>query len=396
LLYAANRVNTFDLLEALIQEWCIMGKETLKKQVIELFESADIYPNRDRPWDIQIHNPDFYSRVLNGGSLALGESYMDGWWDCNSLDQFFEQITRAKLEDKVKSNLQLLSRFIILKFANLQTKKNAFNIAKTHYNLGNTLFEIMLDSRLIYSCAYWKNADNLEDAQLHKLDLICKKLLLAPGMRLLDIGCGFGALAIHAAKNYGADVVGITVSKEQYDIATQRAQGLPVKIQLSDYRDLEGRFDRVVSVGMFEHVGPLNYREYMQKAHDCLTEDGLFLLHTIGSNTSNVETDAWINKYIFPNSVLPSVTQISEAFKTLFIMEDWHNFGADYDKTLMAWRSNFEQGWDMLKADYDERFYRMWCYYLSSCAGLFRAREIQLWQIVLSKHGVEGGYQSLR
>jgi len=373
-----------------------MRKGSIKKQVIKLLESANIDPNGKNPWDIQIHHPDFYSRVLEGGSLALGESYMDGWWDCKSLDQFFARVIGAKLDEKVKSNFWLLSQLFFLKYANLQTKKRAFKIAEAHYNLGNGLFKTMLDSRMLYSCGYWKNAADLEEAQLNKLDLICQKLSLAPGMDLLDIGCGFGALAIHAAKNYGVKVVGITVSKEQYDIAIQQCAGLPIELYLQDYRDIDGRFDRIVSIGMFEHVGPLNYRAYMQKVHDSLTQDGLFLLHTIGSNTSNVNTDPWIDKYIFPNSVLPSVTQIAEAFNRLFILEDWHNFGADYDKTLMAWEANFEQGWDELRADYDERFYRMWHYYLCSCAGLFRARQAQLWQIVLSKKGVAGGYQSLR
>lgn len=373
-----------------------MHETTLKSQVVELLKLANIEVNGDNPWDIQIHNSEFYPRILKGGSLALGESYMDGWWDCKSLDQFFARIIYANLENKIKSDFWLLSHIFFLKFINTQTRRRAFKIAEAHYNLGNELFQLMLDSRMNYSCGYWKNASNLEEAQLNKLDLICKKLLLTPGMRLLDIGCGFGGMAIHAAKHYGVSVVGVTVSKEQYALAKERSAGLPIELYLQDYREIKGRFDRIVSIGMFEHVGPLNYRQYMRKAHDSLTEDGLFLLHTIGSNTTNVHTDPWISKYIFPNSVLPSITQISEAFKDLFIMEDWHNFGSDYDKTLMAWLTNFEQSWSKIEVNYDERFYRMWRYYLSACAGLFRVRQAQLWQVVLSKRGVKGGYPSIR
>jgi cyclopropane-fatty-acyl-phospholipid synthase len=265
-----------------------------------------------------------------------------------------------------------------------------------HYDLGNRLFEAMLDSRMNYTCGYWKNAKNLDEAQLHKLELTCQKLLLKPGMRMLDIGCGFGALAKYAAENYGVKVVGVTISKEQRDYAQQNCAGLPVEIRFQDYRDVNEKFDRIASLGMFEHVGHLNYRTYMNVANKCLSDDGIFLLHTIGSKVSSVASDEWISKYIFPNGMLPSIPQIGNAAEGLFVMEDWHNFGADYDKTLMAWYANFNHHWDQLKSYYDERFYRMWKYYLLSCAGLFRARYTQLWQIVFTKQGILGGYQSPR
>jgi len=171
---------------------------------------------------------------------------------------------------------------------------------------------------------------------------------------------------------------------------------LPIELRLQDYRDVHETFDHVISLGMFEHVGYKNYRTYMEVASRCLKDDGLFLLHTIGGNMSVTHTDPWIERYIFPNSMLPSLAQIGKAIEKIFVMEDWHNFGADYDKTLMAWFHNFNKHWDTLKGKHGDRFYRMWKFYLLASAGGFRARKNQLWQIVLSKNGVPGGYASIR
>ena len=357
---------------------------------------ADIKIDGDKPWDMTIHNPKLYSRILQQGSLGLGEAYMDGWWDSPSLDQFFYKLLRAELDKKVTLSWPVLFSILKAKLINLQSKDRAFEIGEHHYDLGNDLFTLMLDKHMIYSCGYWKNAKNIDDAQEKKLDLICQKLQLKPGMSMLDIGCGWGGLAYWAAKNYGVKVTGITVSKEQAKFAQEFCKDLPVKIIVQDYRDLNKTFDRIASVGMFEHVGCKNYKEFMHVAHRCLKDDGLFLLHTIGGDTSVSSSDPWIGKYIFPNSMLPSVAQISNTIEGLFTMEDWHNFSADYDKTLMAWFDRFNNSWDTLKSKYDDRFYRMWKYYLLSCAGLFRARKIQLWQIVLAKNGVPGGYDSIR
>jgi cyclopropane-fatty-acyl-phospholipid synthase len=221
---------------------------------------------------------------------------------------------------------------------------------------------------------------------------VCKKINLQPGQRVLDIGCGWGSFAQYAAEEYGAEVVGITVSKEQVELGRERCKGLPVEIRLQDYREINEPFDHIISLGMIEHVGSKNYRTYMQTAHRCLKDNGIFLLHTIGSNRSVRTTDPWIEKYIFPNSQLPSIRQLALAAEGLFVMEDWQNFGVHYDKTLMAWYQNFDTGWDELKSTYSERFYRMWTYYLLSCAGSFRARKNQLWQIVFSKQGIPGGF----
>jgi cyclopropane-fatty-acyl-phospholipid synthase len=369
---------------------------SMKTTVQDLIAPAGIKINSNNPWDIQVHNPRFYAKVLAGGSLALGESYMAGWWDCRSLDQFFDRILRIRLDRKVRSKKQLLSAAIRAKLMNMQSRSRAFEIGKRHYDIGNDLYKAMLDKRMVYSCGYWKNAKTLDQAQEAKLDLICRKIGLKKGMRVLDIGCGWGSFARFAAEKYDAEVVGITVSKEQAVLARERCKGLPVEIRLQDYRKLNEKFDHIISIGMFEHVGYKNYRTYMKVARRCLKPQGLFLLHTIGGNTSVHSTDPWINKYIFPNSLIPSVKQISTAAEGLFVMEDWHSFGPDYDKTLMAWHRNFTKNWDKLKHNYDKRFYRMWVYYLLACAGTFRARKNQLWQIVLSKNGVGKGYKSIR
>jgi len=370
--------------------------EKLKKTAEGILSLAGIEINGTHPWDIHVHNDNFYRRVLTQGSLGLGESYMDAWWDCEKLDQFIYRILRANLEDKVKQNWKLLLSVLVARIFNIQSKRRAFQIGEKHYDLGNDLFKNMLDERMVYSCAYWKSAHTLDEAQENKLDLICQKIGLQSGMRILDIGCGWGSFAKYAAEKYGVTVVGITVSKKQVALGKILCRGFPVEIRLQDYRDVNESFDHIVSLGMIEHVGYKNYRTYMRCVHKCLKDDGLFLLHTIGGNESVTSPEPWTNKYIFPNGLLPSIKQIGAAIEGLFVMEDWHNFSVDYDRTLMAWHRNFENSWDTVKLHYDERFYRMWRYFLLSSAGSFRARKNQLWQIVLSKRGVLGGYTSIR
>ncbi|ATA22007.1 cyclopropane-fatty-acyl-phospholipid synthase [Gibbsiella quercinecans] len=362
----------------------------------EMLSMAGIAINGSRPFDIKVKNPDFFKRVLQEGSLGLGESYMDGWWECERLDVFFQRVINAGLERKLPHHLKDTLRIATARLVNLQSKKRAWIVGKEHYDLGNDLFTLMLDPYMQYSCAYWKDAKTLEQAQEAKLQLICEKLQLQPGMRLLDIGCGWGGLSAYAAKNFGVSVVGVTISAEQQKLAQARCAGLDVKILLQDYRDLQQQFDRIVSVGMFEHVGPKNYRTYFNVVERNLKPDGLFLLHTIGSNRTDMNVDPWINKYIFPNGCLPSVTQIAHASEGHFVMEDWHNIGADYDRTLMAWYERFQQAWPQLAARYSERLERMFSYYLNACAGAFRARDIQLWQVVFSPKGVAGGIRVAR
>lgn len=367
-----------------------------KDIIKQLLSQSGIEIGGNNPWDISVNNDDFYKRVLASGSLGLGESYMDSWWECRQLDEFFYRILLVDIESQVRKNWVLLTGALKARVLNLQSKKRAFQVGERHYDIGNDLFKKMLDKRMTYSCAYWQRANSLDEAQEHKLELICRKLGLQPGMKLLDIGCGWGGLAKYAAEKYQVEVVGVTVSGEQVELARTLCKNLPIQIRLQDYRDVDGKFDRVVSVGMIEHAGYKNYRTFMELAHRCLSNGGLLLLQTIGGIQSRKSVDPWINKYIFPNGMLPSIRQLGKAGEGLFVMEDWHSFGADYDKTLMVWCRNFENSWDELKAHYDERFRRMWRYYLLSCAGSFRARKNQLWQIVLSKDGISGGYQSVR
>lgn len=368
----------------------------MRDTVQGLLDEADVRIDGDRPWDIQVHESQFYRRVLSGGSIALGESYVDGWWDCEALDRFFYRILRAHIPEKARTSWKTWAYGLRARLFNLQSRSRAEQVGKEHYDLGNDLFERMLDPRMVYSCGYWREADTLAEAQTAKLDLACRKLGLEPGMRVLDIGCGWGSFAKYAAKAYGVEVLGITISEEQRKLASERTEGLDVEIRFQDYRELEETFDRIVSIGMFEHVGYKNYPTYMEVVRRCLAEDGLSLLHTIGSRTSEKSGDPWMEKYIFPNGMLPSVRQIADASEGKLVVEDWHNFGVDYDRTLMAWYENFLEHWDELDDEYGERFYRMWVYNLLMNAGAFRARWNQLWQIVLSVDGVEGGYRSVR
>lgn len=362
------------------------------KTLARLLEHADIRIGGTRPWDMQLSQPQVPERVLSLGSLGLGEAYMDNAWNAEQLDEFFNRILRAHLDQKVKP-LRLAFHSLRARLINLQNMQRAWKVGQFHYDLGNDFYQAMLDPRMTYTCGYWAGATNLQDAQEAKLDLICRKLELRPGMRLLDIGCGWGSLMGFAAEHYGVRSVGVTISREQSAWAKKTYKGLPVEFRLQDYRLVDEPFDRIASVGMFEHVGRKNLRTYMEVAQRCLTEDGLFLLHTIGKNERDSFPDPWIDKYIFPNGDLPSISQIGDAVEGLFVVEDLHNFGADYDKTLMAWHANFEAAWPCFKDRLGNRFYRMWRYYLLSCAGAFRSRDIQLWQWVLSRDGVVGGYR---
>ncbi|MFH1830303.1 MAG: cyclopropane fatty acyl phospholipid synthase [Pseudomonadota bacterium] len=353
----------------------------------ELLCSAGIAVGSDNPWDIRVHNKKSYKRYLCEGALGLGESYMDGWWDCDALDEFIAKLVSANIEEKAKGNWKIALHVLKGRFFNLQTKTRAYEVGKRHYDIGNDLYKAMLDERMLYTCGYWKEANTLAQAQEAKLELVCKKIGLRPGMKVLELGCGWGSFAKYAAEKYGAHVTGITVSKEQVELGTQMCKGLPVDLRLEDYRGVEGKYDAIISIGILEHVGYKNYRTYMETVDRCLKDDGIAFIHTIGANACSTIVNAWFDKYIFPNSMLPSIAQIGKAMNKLFVMEDWHNFGPDYDKTLMAWYHNFERAWPQLKHRYDERFYRMWRFYLLSCAGAFRSRRQQLWQIVMTKTG---------
>ncbi len=358
-----------------------------KRVVKEMLSSIGVEIGGSNPWDIRVKDEGMYARVLSDKNLGLGESYMDGWWECSRLDEFIHRLLKGRLDQKVSGGVRLLFPYLQAKLLNQQSKSRSQVVAERHYDLGNDLFLSFLDPYNQYSCAYFNGTDDLASAQRNKLELICRKLGVTEKQSVLDIGFGWGGLAKYAAEKYGCAVTGVNISQEQVRYAKEFCKDLPITILHCDYREVNGSFDKIVSVGMFEHVGPKNYRIFMETAHRNLTDCGLFLLHTIGRNDTNASCDPWINKYIFPNGKLPSTAQISKAAEGLFVVEDLHNLGPHYDKTLMAWHANFQSAWPVLKERYDERFKRMWEYYLLSCAGAFRARDIQLWQLVFTKCG---------
>lgn len=353
--------------------------------------------NGPAPHDPQIHDERVYRRVTMWGSLGLGDSYMDGWWDAQALDVFIAKIVGRDAEYTFGSTINLLAA-LRDKFLNLQSVQRAFRVAEHHYDLGNTLYEHMLGESMGYSSGYYKTgARDLTEAQYAKFDLVCTTLGLTKGMKVLEIGCGWGTFAAYAAKKYGVEVVGVTVSKEQLAYAQERCAGLPVTFYFGDYRTLprnyDGAFDRVVSIEMVEAVGIQNLDAYMDVARRVLVRDGMFLMQAI---VGSGEPDPWISTRIFPNGVLPTMTQLARAAEGRFRIFHVESFGTDYDKTLMAWDERFRAAWDTIKKSsddkgntlYDERFYRMWRYYLMVCAGLFRSQKITVSQILFTKEGV--------
>lgn len=348
---------------------------------------AGIAINGNNPWDIRVHDTRFYRRVLSEQALGLGESYMDGWWDCDQLDECITKIALTGLQSRVSGNWKIKLHSLRSRIFNLQRSSRAFQIGEKHYDLSNELYRAMLDKRMNYTCAYWKNGQDLDQAQETKLELVCKKIGVEPGMKILELGCGWGSFARYAAEKYGAQVLGVTVSRKQVELGEQLCRDLNVELRLQDYREVKGEFDSVISIGIMEHVGYKNYRTYMEVVDRTLRQGGIAFIHTIGRNDKATTTNPWIDKYIFPNGMLPSLSQLTGPMEKLFVVEDLHNIGPHYDKTLMAWYANFEKAWPELSSQFDERFFRMWRYYLLSSAGGFRSRDTQLWQIVMTRQG---------
>jgi cyclopropane-fatty-acyl-phospholipid synthase len=355
----------------------------------DLLAHADIHLDGDRPWDIQIHDDRLWTRILRDGSLGFGESFVDGWWDSAALDQTIDRLCRAHLRDHVKDSWVLIAHAVKARLLNMQSTTRSVGNGQHHYDIGNDLYEAMLDPRMLYTCAYWHGADNLDDAQTRKLELVATKIGLKPGMKILDLGCGWGGFAAYAAER-GATVTGFTVSAEQVRWAKAKYAHLPVSavdFRQEDYRNATGSYDAVVSIGLMEHVGPKNYRGYFELVDRVLAPGGVAFVHTIGGNKTTTHIEPWFDRYIFPNAVLPTLAAIVSAAQGLFIVEDVHNIGEHYDPTLMAWWKNFDAAWPKLEARYGKAFYRMWKYYLLACAGGFRARETQLFQLVFTRQG---------
>ena len=370
-----------------------------KTIVSEALSAAGIRIDGPDTWDLQVLDNRFYDHVLAKGTLGFGESYMQGWWECAAIDQLIDRALSRGLKERA-TRLQARLTLLRLRLFNLQAVGTSQRVAQVHYDLGNELFARMLGPTMTYSCAYWPAAATLDEAQDAKHELICNKLGLEQHHRLLDIGCGWGRLLAHAHERTKCRGRGVTISEPQWRYATRATRGMPIEIARVDYRDpaVGGarEFDRIASVGMFEHVGVRNYRAYFERVASLLADDGLFLLHTIG-NARSSGVDPWIDKYIFPNSLTPCIGDFAAHIDDLFVMEDWHCFRHDYDRTLMAWAHNFENYARSAEFPFDRQFYRMWRYYLYSFAGGFRAgSSLQLWQIVLSKNGTRGGYRCVR
>lgn len=433
-----------------------------KDIVVKVLARADVVIGGDRPFDIVVHNPKLYHRVIRDGSMGLGEAFMEGWWDTKdfyALDVFFERVLKSDLEYYLPNNATDWYNVFKAKMFNPQTKKLSKKVGMQHYDIGNAFFEAMLGKYMQYSCAYWecyepavagstasdgainghviqqnggstRSGDHsqcsvsvsesgslgraglqkrrilsLDEAQFTKLRMIGDKLNLREGMEVLDVGCGWGGLAHFLSETYKVKVTGITISEEQRKCAAARVKDCPnVTILKQDYRDMnfDKKFDRIVSVGMFEHVGPQNYDTYFKHMRRLLNDkdpEAVFLLHTIGSKITKESADQWYLKYIFPGGCLPSVANIGKNIEKYFVMEDWHNFGSFYGKTLLAWRKNFLRAWNASqekRKEGSEIFFRMFYYYLSSSAGAFKARDLQLWQVILSPSGVDGYVDAVR
>ena len=360
-----------------------------------LLAGVGVTINGNEPTSIRVHDERLWDRVIAQRQLGFGEAYMDGWWDCDQMDEMLTRVIAGDLLGEIRPSVRVVAQVLRSNLVNLQTKKRAETNARHHYDIGNDLYQRMLDPRMVYSCAYWQNATTLDDAQVAKLDLICRKLGLEPGMKVLDIGCGWGGFLRYAAEHYGVSGVGITPAPQQVSIATERTAHLPIEIRQVDYRDVTGTFDRIVSVGMMEHVGPKNLRAFFDVCNARLVPGGLMLHHLIGGLVSKNHSDPFFDRYIFPGGVLPSMAQFSGASEPDWVIEDMHNFGPDYDRTLMAWHDNIESRWSEIPT-YDERFKRMWKFYLLGSAAGFRSRSLQLWQYVMRRKGTLPRYTPVR
>jgi cyclopropane-fatty-acyl-phospholipid synthase len=369
---------------------------TEKDRIIGLLKDAGVSVNGPNPWDIRIHDERLWTRLFAQGSLGLGEAYMDGWWDADDLAEFFNKVLVGRVAEKLKITPNLIWQIAQAKLLNMQSVERSRRVAQMHYSETDA-YRASLDDRMTGSCGYWpEGVTNVNQAQEAKLDLVCRKIGLKAGQKVWDIGCGWGAFMGFAAEKYGANCVGVTVSPDQAAYGRERYKDLPVEFRVQDYREFDGKIDHVVSMGMFEHVGHKNYRTHFEKARSVIKDDGLFMMHTIGSQWSTDTIEPWLEKYIFPGGVIPSMAQIGKAIDGLWSVVDVHNIGPHYDKTLVAWYDNFNAKWKKDRTPEEERFFRLWKYYLLCCAGGFRARILQVWQFVLSPTGVPEGYKFAR
>lgn len=377
-----------------------------KALVTAKLAQAGITINGTNPWDLIVKDDRFYARTAIGGSLGLGDSYAEGLITCEDIGALQQRWIAADTHPPgprwPRNPAEAWIRLKML-MSNQQNIERSRDVGKFHYDIGNDLYRRMLGPTMAYSCGYWAgikyatDALALDQAQRNKYQIICEKLNLRWGMRVLEIGCGSGGFAAYAAREYGVDIVGVSISKEQIAYAQQAYPDLcasgQINLQLMDYRGMYDtfgqQFDAAVSIGMFEHVGPANYAVYMKAVRDCLKPHAPFLLHTIVGN-GNPDPFMWYR--IFRGGVLPLEAQMAKAAKPYFAIEHVENFGYDYYLTLKAWWNNFVAAWPELEHTYDRRFYRMWEFYLKACAALFEARRIHLQHWLLVPGGTKHGY----
>jgi cyclopropane-fatty-acyl-phospholipid synthase len=358
-----------------------------------LLEGTDVRLGGDRPWDIRVNRDRLYRRALRG-SLGIGEAYIDGDWDCDALDELFRRVLSVNTQKKPLIRAARAWRSFQSRVMNLQTRKRSRAVAEEHYDIDHRMYALFLGPWNQYTCCFFDGTNDLERAEVIKLEMLCDKLELKPGMRLLDIGCGWGGFAKYAASTRGCEVTGISLSDEQIRYANDYTHGLPVTIRKLDYRDLPDSglapFDRISIVGMIEHVGYKNYAGLLEIVHQMLKPDGLFLLHTIGNNEHSTVVDPWMEKYIFRNSMAPAMSHLANAAEGRFVVEDWENYGHYYSPTLQAWHDRFNANWDRIRSlktarPFDDRFRRLWNYYLMSSKAAFDVEQLHLWQIVMTR-----------
>lgn len=353
-----------------------------------MLSAADVRLDGARPWDLRVRDPRFYRKAVVQGSIGFGESYMDGWWDTGDLEELFARIIRVGLDRDRQFAPVHLGYGLFTRLFNNQTKSRARRVAERHYDFGNDLFFEFLGRYKNYSCGYYDGTDDLDEAQRRKMDLLCRKLGLRAGDRVLDVGGGWGEIARYMADHYGARVTSINISEEQMRFSREHCRGASVEIVKCDYRDLKGTYDKIAVIAMLTHVGHKNYRAFMEKAHACLAPGGTMIIESVGGNRSFSHIDPWIDRYIFPGALIPSVAQFGRAFEGLFVVEDWHNFGPHYVKTLRAWNDRLQQAWPRLKDRYGgDRTRRMFEFFFRMASAAFRERDLQHWHIVLTRKG---------
>jgi cyclopropane-fatty-acyl-phospholipid synthase len=344
-----------------------------------------------------VKNPELYDRIVRDGSLGMGEGYMEGWWDAENGDiaSAIGVIISNHLEKAIRVSPSLLLSAASTKlFANVSRVRSKTNIQQ-HYDVGNDFYELFLDDNMAYTCAYQKDPnDTIEQMQDQKHERVARKLGLKAGESMVDLGCGFGGMLRYSAKNYGITGMGVTLSEGQYEWGNSKMkeEGLQdkIRIELKDYRDMTGTFDKVVSIGLAEHTWQRGYETFIGKVSELLKDGGIGLVHTIGSTAAPSETtEAWINKYIFPDGRLPRLEELVEEMRRAGLtVAHVENLKLHYAETLRHWKEKFNKNRDAIQKlgpQYNEQFIRMWDYYLQVCEAGFRYGDLQLYQILFCK-----------